>query len=254
MSEHILLHDSSDAEITRWWTLAGACAGSAEKMWNTWNDPRRGHLDMALACLPQVQRLYECGCGAGPNLRRIQESHPLLTLGGSDPCEELARFASLNLCLPIARTALPVVPDATWDTVLFAYTLAYLSPDVAHGIFRRLYMQGTQAIILMEPTASFDVPEGQWTREVRDDGSIMVPEWVHDYPALLAETGWDSTWCWPVLPHAQLCNSVRICERADRALPQPYPHISTRVPEAAEPLVSASPLGHPVASGTTLTP
>lgn len=193
-------------DLTNWWVL-NQDTSRPQRMWEAWQQPHRTMVDVALQCLGDVQSVYEVGCGSGPNLRRIKERYPEIKLGGSDPCESLAVWASEHLGVSIDRTALPDVPQDPWDCILSCYTFAYLEPDEAAITFDKL-QKVTKHIVLIEPTARC-CPFGGPGLYRRGDA---LPEWAHDFQDL-AGPAWRTLWKWPVLPHVDGCNAVTILTR-----------------------------------------
>ncbi len=224
-------------ELTRWWTDTHQEIQAAQAMWDAWTQPHREQsLAMALHCLGPVQSVYELGCGSGPNLRLLKEKYPQpLTLGGSEPCEGMASFASEHLDIPIDREPLPAIPRGQWDVVFSCYTLAYIHPEDVIRVCKELAKSQTRALILIEPQPSHAQGVGLYSR-----GPQVIPDWFHNYPLILANTGWTITWRWPVIPPIQALNGVLIAERP------------THVPVAEAPSRVVSPLGAPPVAGTPL--
>lgn len=169
-------------------------------MWESWEAPHRIMVPLALKLLQPVTSVYELGCGSGPNLRLLKELMPELPIGGSEPSPGLAGWASEHLGVHIDQTTLPGVPSDPWDVYLSCYALAYVDPEDVLTTLRGL---DGRALVLMEPNG---------------DGSLVslgygIPEWHHDYLALLAESGWRMKWRWPLLPPVQGLNAVIIAER-----------------------------------------
>lgn len=195
-------------DLTQWWKDHQDTA-RPQRMWDAWQQPHRQMVEVALHCLPLVESVYEVGCGSGPNLRRLRAMFPsALRLGGSEPCESLAAWASEHLGIPIAQTALPDVPSGPWDVVLSVYTMAYCEPDTVAAVLDKL--QGVaKYLVLLEPTADCP-PFGAAGLYVRAPGGL--PEWAHDYPDL-AGPGWTTLWKWPLLPPTDGCNALTILTR-----------------------------------------
>ena len=202
--------------------LAVAESSRSERMWESWLAPHRESVLSSLYCLQGTTSFYEVGCGSGPNLRRVREVFPQMRLGGSEPDQELAQGAQDFLGLPISPDPLPIVPTG-WDTVLSCYVMAYVHPLVAFDSLRRLYNGGTRALILLEPMGNTLIwkaaghlkrvyPAG-YTETGRAQHAVSQPEWMHDYRALLGESGWRVTWAWPVLPLADGINACIVAER-----------------------------------------
>jgi len=198
-------------DLTNWWVKTHQETSSAEQMWDSWQAPHRDQLVVALHCIPDLDSVYEVACGAGPNLRRLKDDycHPM-TLGGSEPCEGLAAWASEHLGVTIDRLALPDVPDGTsWDAVLSCYALAYCDPEAAIQSLTNFKKLGARYLILMEPNAYVHPYEkaGLYSR------GGALPEWAHDYPNLLRETGWGLLWRWPFMPPTDGLNTILIAEQ-----------------------------------------
>ena len=189
-------------ELTDFWL---ATERNPETMWESWKDPHRDTVLLALSCVPAFQNVYELGCGAGPNLRAIQARWPQIRLGGSEPNPGLAAWASEHLGIIIDRWALPDVSEAPWDVTLSCYAMAYVDEGTVTEVLRRIE---SPSLVLIEPTAQvppFGAP-GLYT------GHAM-PCYVHDYISLAAAQGWRPVWRWPILPHYQGLNTVLILER-----------------------------------------
>ena len=178
---------------------------NAETMWASWEAPHRKQILGALSCLPTVQSVYELGCGAGPNLRLIARARPDLKVGGSEPNEGLAAWASEHLGVTIDQAPLPVVPSAPWDVTVSCYTMAYVDGDTARQTLRDIQ---SRYLVIFEPTAHVAPfgPPGLY------EGHAML-SYVHDYLALGIDTGWTPLWRWPFYPHHQGLNVVLILER-----------------------------------------
>ena len=195
-------------DLTNWWTDTYRAKDSAQRMWDSWQAPHRDMLHVAMHCIPSVESVYEIGCGAGPNLRRLQKDHcEVLRLGGSEPANGLRAWASEHLGIPIDNLTLPDVPESTWDCVLSCYALAYCEPSIAQQTLERLRAV-TKHLILMEPNA--DVSPYRGPGVYSRGGSL--PEFVHDYPYLLRDTGWNMVWRWPMLPPTDGLNAVIVAE------------------------------------------
>lgn len=195
-------------DLTNWWTDTYKAKDSAEKMWESWQAPHRTMLRVALHLIPAVESLYEIGCGAGPNLRRLQKDHcEVLRLGGSEPADGLRAWASEHLGLTIDNLTLPDVPDTPWESVLSCYALAYCDHDTAATTLQRLRAV-TKYLILMEPNAFVNPYQGPGTYS----RGGALPEHVHDYPNLLRDTGWNMVWRWPMLPPTDGLNTVIVAE------------------------------------------
>lgn len=179
-------------------------------MWERWQDAHRAMIPMALEVLGNVTSLYELGCGSGPNLRLLKYMSPELTLGGSEPCVGSAAWASEHLGVHIDPFQLPEAPKDRWDVFMTCYTLAYVEPK---DVTEALTPLDARALILVEPMGdALGDPVGLC--QVTDRGvPVGVPEWHHDYPALLAESGWRLTWRWPILPRVHGLNAILIAER-----------------------------------------
>lgn len=189
-------------ELTDFWLGTDR---DAEKMWATWEDPHRRQILTALSCIPQFQSVYELGCGSGPNLRRIVHARPGTTVGGSEPNESLAAWASEHLGVQIDRMPLPVVPVRRWDVTFSCYTMAYVDEVTARQTFDDVR---SRTFIVLEPSAGVAPfgASGVYT------GHAM-PCYVHDYHSLAESTGWRVLWRWPLYPHHQGLNVVLTLER-----------------------------------------
>ena len=189
-------------ELTDFWR---AEARTPEPMWASWQDKHRTQLLTALACIPPFKSVYELGRGAGPNLRRIIHARPGVVVGGSEPNEGLAAWASEHLGVPIERRELPYVPVSSWDVTLSCYAMAYADEITVRQTLEDVR---SKVFIILEPTAGV-VPFG---RPGLYEGHAM-PCYVHDYLGLAELTGWRVLWRWPLHPHHQGLNVVLTLER-----------------------------------------
>ena len=177
-------------------------------MWESWEAPHRFVIPLALKLLEPIGigSVYELGCGSGPNLRLLQKLVPGLPIGGSEPSPGLAGWASEHLGVHIDQTTLPEVPSDSWDVYLSCYTLAYVDPE---DILTTLRGLNGRALILMEPQGA-----GGLVNLTDIHGRRYgVPEYHHDYLALLPESGWRMTWRWPLIQAVQGLSTVIIAER-----------------------------------------
>lgn len=189
-------------ELTEFWLDTDR---DAAKMWASWEDKHRVQILTALACIPPFRSVYELGCGAGPNLRRIIHARPGVIVGGSEPNEGLARWASEHLNVPIERDPLPALPVTSWDVTISCYTMAYVDDVTVRQVLEDVR---SPRMVIMEPTAliaPFGAP-GVYS------GHAM-PCYVHDYYTLAQEAGWNVLWRWPLYPHVQGLNVVLTLER-----------------------------------------
>ena len=196
-------------DLTSWWVQTHEQPSSAAQMWESWQAPHREHLLHALGPLPPLRSLYEVGCGSGPNLRLIKEQykHPI-TLGGADPSPGMAAWASEHLGIPIQTQALPDLPEEPWDAVISCYAFAYVEPeDVVKALegLRKI----AKYLVIFEPNAHmypYEEP-GLYSR------GGALPEWAHDYPALLHDTGWLTLWRWPYIPPKDGLNAMIVARQ-----------------------------------------
>lgn len=196
-------------DLTKWWVQTHEARSSAEKMWESWQAEHRHHLVDALKTLPPLDSLYEIGCGSGPNLRLIKEKYPReLVLGGSEPSPGMAAWASEYLGVKIDNTALPQLPDESWDCVMSCYALAYVEPDDLKATLSGLQKVATY-VVLFEPNAHLMPYEGPNLYSLGG----AVPCWAHDYPTVLRECGWQMIWRWPYLPHKDGMNALIVAEQ-----------------------------------------
>jgi hypothetical protein len=183
---------------TRWWLERKRTPADAETMWESWLAPHRQHLILALRCLPPVASLYEIGCGSGPNLRLLKAMYPEMRLGGSEPCQGLATWASEHIGCHIDQAFLPDGAPTGYDVMLSCYALAYVDEDAVRETLRRTE---TLHAILMEPNAGLV------------SGGAGVPEVQHDYLTALEETGWRLQFRWPIMPPVQGLNACIVASR-----------------------------------------
>ena len=189
-------------ELTDFWIDSNR---DAEKMWASWEDKHRTQILTTLACIPPFRTIYELGCGAGPNLRRIVHARPGVMVGGSEPNEGLAKWASEHLNVPIERAPLPALPISTWDVTFSCYTLAYVDQPTVERVLADCRSRN---MVILEPSAGIDPfgAPGLYT------GHAM-PCFVQDYYTLAQEAGWNILWRWPLFPHHQGLNVVLTLER-----------------------------------------
>jgi hypothetical protein len=126
----------------------------------------------------KAQSVYEIGCGAGPNLRRLRHEMPHLTLGGCDFSD--SQVATAAQYGEVTVQTLPCKVGAGWEATLSCYALAYLDPG---GVEEALLQIESPWLIVAEPMA-----EGACHFIVQLNGSI--PIWAHDYLHLLQRAGW----------------------------------------------------------------
>lgn len=196
-------------DLTNWWVQTHQAPSSAQQMWESWEAPHRKHMVDALLTLPELESVYEVGCGSGPNLRLIKEiyCHPL-RLGGADPSPGMAAWASEHLGISVDVMALPQVPDTKWDCVMSCYAMAYLEPNDAEKTLDNL-RKVAKYLVLFEPNAGihpYDQP-GMYSR------GGALPEWAHDYPVMLRNTGWLTLWRWPYMPPKDGLNTMIVAEQ-----------------------------------------
>ena len=197
----------------RWWLRRDsgpAGQSAAQASWDSWRAPHRREILETLDLLAPFDSLYEVGCQAGPNLRLIQNSHPGVRLGGSEPCPMAASWAFQQLGCRIDATALPdMAPGAEADIVLSCYTLAYLAPDEIGAALRNMAAAARRAIILLEPMAWGGFAACQCRAE-------PLVEWRHQYHELIADIGWRIAWAWPIMAPVQNANAILIATAEHR--------------------------------------
>lgn len=189
-------------ELTEYWVEGER---DAERMWQSHEDKHRTQILTALSCIPPFKSVYEIGCGAGPNLRRIIHARPGVIVGGCEPNESLAAYASEHLGVPIEREKMPWLPVSTWDVTISCYAMAYADEQTVKRVIADVRSRN---FIILEPSAGvvpFGTP-GVYT------GAAM-PCYVHDYATLAAAAGWRILWRWPLYPHHQGLNVVLTLER-----------------------------------------
>lgn len=189
-------------ELTQFWVEGER---DAERMWQSHEDKHRTQILTALSCIPNFKSVYEIGCGSGPNLRRIIHARPGVIVGGSEPNESLAAWASEHLGVPIERAEMPGLPVSTWDVTISCYAMAYVDELTVKRVFADCRSRN---FIILEPSAGV-VPYGApgvYT------GPAMT-HYVHDYQQIAEATGWRTLWRWPLYPHHQGLNVVLTLER-----------------------------------------
>jgi hypothetical protein len=191
-------------ELTEFWVEG---ARDAEKMWQSHEDKHRAQILTALSCVPPFKSVYEIGCGAGPNLRRIIHARPGVIVGGSEPNESLAAWASEHLGVPIEREQMPWLPVSTWDVTISCYAMAYVDAEIVKVILRNVRSRN---FIILEPTAGV-TPFGN--PELYQSHDKALPFYVHDYATLAESAGWRTLWRWPLYPHHMGLNVVLTLER-----------------------------------------
>ena len=188
-------------ELTQFWLDR---PHDAQKMWDSYRDPHRQQLLVALSLLGYVDTLHELGCGSGPNLRLVREVFPKIQLFGSEPNAELREFAERNFL--VTASQLPDVDVSSCDVVLSMYTLAYVKD--AKVVLEKLWDNANRLLVLIEPMAGIDPFEKPGLYQ----GHAM-PSYVHDYVGLAETIGWRVLWRWPIIPHHQGLNCVLILSR-----------------------------------------
>jgi hypothetical protein len=176
-------------------------------MWDSWQQPHRQHVELALRCIPEFQSLYEIGCGAGPNLRGIRQAYPHVRLGGSEPNPVYAQWTSEKLQIAVYQVKLPDVPTRDWDVVLACYVFSYAEPEVVYETLRRIQ---ARYLVITEPSP-FISPF--YKPGLYADGP-KLPCQVHDYLELTRAAGWLLKWRWPIHPHYMGLNMILVAERA----------------------------------------
>lgn len=190
-------------ELTEYWVDTER---DAERMWQSWEDKHRTQILTALTCIPAFRSVYELGCGAGPNLRRIVHARPGVIVGGSEPNIGLAAWASEHLGVPIEVVEMPLLPPSTWDVTLSCYSMAYVNEQTVKDVLASVRSRN---FIILEPTAGvvpFAAP-GLYT------GHAGVHSYAHDYQSLAESAGWRTLWRWPLYPHVMGLNVVLTLER-----------------------------------------
>lgn len=197
-------------ELTDWWVSRTEPRVLAQSMWDSWQAPHRLNIPLGFRMLQPIESAYELGCGSGPNLRLLKEMKPSLPIGGSEPSPALAGWASEHLGVHIDQLSLPEVPRDHWDVFVTCYTLAYVEPEDVVTALKNL---DGRALVLLEPQGNV-AGQGAGLMRLHSNGEDYgLPEWHHDYPSLLAASGWRLTWRWPIMPPVQGLNAALIAER-----------------------------------------
>lgn len=191
--------------LTEWWVKRTITTQDVSRAWETQEAPYRQYIPVAVGLLPHVSSVYELGCGSGVNLRILQRAYPHLRLGGLEPSPQYRAWAQEHLGVSIDEGRLPTVPAEPWDVYLSCYTLAYCTPEEALASLKALNGHG---LVLLEPMAGV---LGRAEGVHLPPGGI--PEYTHEYGALLQEAGWRPSWRWPVLPTAFRMNCLIVAER-----------------------------------------
>lgn len=176
-----------------------AYASSPQRSWDSWKDPHRETLRLAVSCTG-AKSLYELGCATGPNLNLLREWCPSLRLGGCDIRQEYVDWA-LEKGFEVETSALPKKVSTEWEVALSCYTMAYVH---AETVLAQLKAVEGQHLILMEPHGS---------GEVLQQGENSIPRWYHDWPKLFALSGWVMAWRWPIIPSADDLRAVVVARR-----------------------------------------
>lgn len=173
------------------------------RMLDSWQTPWRQEIVDAVKQAGPLSSLYEIGCGAGPNLKRLKAAYPDLTLGGCDFAQPLVELAA-----PYGEVTVQSAPckvGREWDATLTCYALAYLDP---HELADSLRAIESRYLILAEPMGTnaceFVVPL-----------SGALPFWVHDYQWFLVRTGWKPLWSRDLPEPHDSMNRILIAERGD---------------------------------------
>ena len=165
----------------------------AQRDWETWQAPYRQGV-LAGVDLLRAPSVFEVGCGAGPNLRLLQQARPHLRLGGSEPATHPRLWASEHLGLSIQSGPLPAtLPGAEWDVVLSCYVMAYTNKKDVQSVLERC---PTRGLILMEPEAA-KAPDFIHDDQAQD-GKWGHPHAHWNYREMLRDTGWHLWWVWPL--------------------------------------------------------
>ncbi len=177
------LGEPSPADAQRFFDTAIETRGEGylEHYWATAHQPHRHAIVSVLHTLPAVTSVLELGVMAGTNLKLIQDAFPWMALCGSDVHPQAVAFARRKLPQAHLYVAGPLEflraqPDGAVDVVFSCYTLAYLDRDGVVPVLVEMLRVARKGIIVAEP----HVPSG--TGLIRRD---PMPEWTHDYAAVL---------------------------------------------------------------------
>lgn len=149
----------------------------AQDQWDNFNYP---HRNLILEELKKIQweSLLEVGCGAGPNLRRINDEFEGVKLAGADINEECIEFGRKMLpdvsWVLTDAIALPF-EDKSFDVVLSDAVLIYANPERVETMISEMKRVAKKAIILCE-----------WHDDsLNKFGTPMAGHWVRNYIKLL---------------------------------------------------------------------
>lgn len=166
----------------------------------------------------QPSTLLEVGCHCGPNLIRLAQDYPELSLAGYDVNAEAiaagkAWVARLGLQHRIGLSVgnLPQgsesIPTGAIDVVVSCYTLAYVAPVDLDAVLYELGRVAKRAIILAEP---MDGPPTamlsgyhEWAHRYR-----QAVEWVGSWRGMTLTTV-------PVTPPVDRLNAILVAERSN---------------------------------------
>lgn len=193
-----LAHATEEA-VYGWWTRPDV---DSPRMWDTWLAPHREHLLQALEGAPFTS-LFEVGCGAGPNLRRIRQHYPALRLGGSD-CNATHAAWCQSQGLDVAQRSLPHAVGPEWDVTVTCFACTYVP---RRHVEQFLATCQSQALIVMEPWG-----RGEWISPKRQ----TTPRFYHPWHDMTQATGWRLDWRWPI-PPADDVTSLAIFHKTPKA-------------------------------------
>jgi hypothetical protein len=157
-----------------------------ETYWTSTKGPHRDAIITALEGLDGFDSVFEAGCNAGPNLRRIHARWPGVDAMGMDIHREAIRYGRAAARAEGWSWAgyvgdlreLGLLGENIADVVLTCYSLAYLDPRDIDTVLAAALACATRALVIAEPMA-FDLTEELFIRE-------GVPEYHYAYPERLA--------------------------------------------------------------------
>lgn len=165
----------------------------AAQYWAAVTQPHRHALVRAIDTLAPFDSVLELGCAAGVNLRLLHDRYHHVRLSGIDvnaTLVDLARVKSAEAGWALHATQgdiRTVDPLPAADVVFSCYTLAYLTPDDARQVVRRMSRAAQLGIVVMEPMSEHRFPVDVWNGE-------PAREIAHPYTQYLWNVDHGDTW------------------------------------------------------------
>lgn len=147
--------------------------------WKSRHHPHRNLILQALTEFGPLTSIAEVGCNAGPNLARINEVLPYVTLKGID-VSPLAIEAAKQYMVNYSNLEVGTALRLPWDTqsidvLLYDAVLMYVDPDGIKTAMDEIERVARKGVILVERYAKED--------------ALVGHVWGRDYKKLLEERG-----------------------------------------------------------------